>query len=92
MLHQNGDLTLEDLTWKARAWDGEHAYFETKLHDVLLAFGIGRRWSGVLSNGLERGWVPTKMGGIEATDDLDEARRTQVWLAPSAQLIPGEYF
>jgi NAD(P)-dependent dehydrogenase (short-subunit alcohol dehydrogenase family) len=26
MLHQNGDPTLEDLTWKARAWDGEQAY------------------------------------------------------------------
>src|SRR6201996_5834052 len=39
-LHQNGDPTLADLTWKARAWDGEQAYSDTKLHDVLLAFGI----------------------------------------------------
>jgi hypothetical protein len=41
MLRQNGDPTLEDLTWNARAWDGEQAYFDTKLHDVLLAIGIG---------------------------------------------------
>ena len=95
MLHQNGDPTLEDLTWKARAWDGEQAYSDTKLHDVLLAFGIARRWPGVLSNALEPGWVPTKMGGTEATDDLDEAHRTQVWLAASDQpeaLVTGEYF
>jgi NAD(P)-dependent dehydrogenase (short-subunit alcohol dehydrogenase family) len=95
MLHQNGDPTLEDLTWKARAWDGEQAYSDTKLHDVLLSFGIARRWPGVLSNAVEPGWVPTKMGGAEATDDLDKAHRTQVWLAASDQpeaLVTGEYF
>jgi NAD(P)-dependent dehydrogenase (short-subunit alcohol dehydrogenase family) len=95
MLHQNGDPSLEDLTWKTRAWDGEQAYCDTKLHDVLLAFGIARRWPGVFSNALEPGWVPTKMGGTEATDDLDEAHRTQVWLAVSEQpeaLVSGEYF
>jgi hypothetical protein len=62
---------------------------------VLLAFGIARRWPGVLSNALDPGWVPTKMGGTEATDDLDEAHRTQVWLAASDQpeaLVTGEYF
>jgi NAD(P)-dependent dehydrogenase (short-subunit alcohol dehydrogenase family) len=95
MLHQNGDPTLEDLTWKARAWVGVQAYSDTKLHDVLLAFGIARRWPGVLSNAVEPGWVPTKMGGTEATDDLDQAHRTQVWLAASDQpraLVTGEYF
>jgi NAD(P)-dependent dehydrogenase (short-subunit alcohol dehydrogenase family) len=95
MLHQNGDPSLEDLIWKTRAWDGEQAYSDTKLHDVLLAFGIARRWPGVLSNAVEPGWVPTKMGGAEATDDLDEAHRTQVWLAASDRpeaLVTGEYF
>jgi NAD(P)-dependent dehydrogenase (short-subunit alcohol dehydrogenase family) len=95
MLHQNGDPTLQDLTWKARAWDGTQAYSDTKLHDVLLAFGIARRWPGVLSNAVEPGWVPTKMGGTQATDDLDEAHRTQVWLAASDQpeaFVTGEYF
>src|ERR1700744_4275337 len=95
MLHRNGDPTLEDLTWKGRAWDGEQAYSDTKLHDVLLAFGIARRWPGILSNAVEPGWVPTKMDGAEATDDLDEAHRTQVWLAVSNQpeaFVTGEYF
>ena len=62
---------------------------------MLLAFGIARRWPGILSNAVEPGWVPTKMGGAEATDDLDEAHRTQVWLAVSNQpeaFVTGEYF
>ena len=35
------------------------------------------------------------MGGTEATDDLNDAHRTQVWLAASDQpeaLVTGEYF
>jgi NAD(P)-dependent dehydrogenase (short-subunit alcohol dehydrogenase family) len=95
MLHQNGDPTLEDPTWQSRVWDGEQAYSDTKLHDVLLAFGIARRWPDVLSNALEPGWVQTKMGGTEAADDLDQAHRTQVWLAASDDpevLVTGEYF
>jgi NAD(P)-dependent dehydrogenase (short-subunit alcohol dehydrogenase family) len=95
VLHQAGDPSLSDLTWADRPWSGRQAYCDTKLHDVLLAFAISRRWPSVLSNALEPGWVPTKMGGSGATDDLDQAHRTQVWLAVSddpAALVSGEYF
>jgi NAD(P)-dependent dehydrogenase (short-subunit alcohol dehydrogenase family) len=95
MLHQDGDPSLSDLTWADRPWLGQQAYSDTKLHDVLLAFAIARQWPNVLSNALEPGWVPTKMGGSNATDDLDEAHRTQVWLAVSddpAASASGEYF
>jgi NAD(P)-dependent dehydrogenase (short-subunit alcohol dehydrogenase family) len=95
ILHQNGDPTLEDLTWQSRVWDGRQAYCDSKLHDMLLAFAIARRWPDVLSNALEPGWVQTKMGGSTATDDLDQAHRTQVWLAASDDpeaLVSGEYF
>ena len=94
-LHRNGDASLEDLTWEHRAWQGQQASSDTKLHDVLLAFAIARRWPGVLSNALEPGWVATKMGGAGAPDDLDEGHRTQVWLAVSddpAAMVTGEYF
>jgi NAD(P)-dependent dehydrogenase (short-subunit alcohol dehydrogenase family) len=94
-LHQTGDATLKDLAWENRPWNGQQAYSDTKLHDVLLAFAMARRWPEVLSNALEPGWVPTKMGGPGAPDDLDAAHRTQVWLAVSndtAATGTGRYF
>ena len=60
-----------------------------------IAFGIARRWADVLSNALEPGWDPTKMGGPQAPDDLDQGHRTQVWLVTSddpAAMVTGEYF
>jgi NAD(P)-dependent dehydrogenase (short-subunit alcohol dehydrogenase family) len=94
-LHKGGDASLKDLAWEHRPWQGQQAYSDTKLHDVLLAFAIARRWTDVLSNALEPGWVPTKMGGPGAPDDLDAGHRTQVWLAVStdpAAMVTGEYF
>lgn len=94
-LHQNGDPSLEDLTWERRAWHGQQAYSDTKLHDVLLAFAIARRWPDVLSNALEPGWVATKMGGPSAPDDLKAGYETQAWLAVSndkAAKVTGQYF
>jgi NAD(P)-dependent dehydrogenase (short-subunit alcohol dehydrogenase family) len=95
VLHQDGNPSLNDLIWADRPWVGRQAYSDTKLHDVILAFAIARRWPSILSNALDPGWVPTKMGGSSATDDLDQAHRTQVWLAVSddpAALVSGEYF
>lgn len=94
-LHRGGDTSLEDLNWDNRPWRGQQAYSDTKFHDVLLAFAIARRWPDVLSNALEPGWVPTKMGGANAPDDLNEGYRTQVWLGVSDHpdaVVSGEYF
>lgn len=94
-MHRSADANLQDLTWKRRSWGGAQAYAESKLHNVLLAFAMARRWPGVLSNALEPGWVATRMGGPGAPDDLDQGHRTQVWLAvgdgPAAR-VTGEYF
>ena len=71
------------------------AYAETKFQDVLLAFAVARLFPEVKSNSLEPGWVPTKMGGAGAPDDIDKAHRTQVWLATSDQpaaAVSGRYF
>lgn len=86
---------LDDLIWKRRRWNGSEAYAESKLYDAMLAFAVARRWPDVRSNALEPGWVATRMGGPSAPDDIDEAHRTQAWLAasddPTAQ-VSGEYF
>jgi NAD(P)-dependent dehydrogenase (short-subunit alcohol dehydrogenase family) len=52
-MHHGVDANLDDLNWTARPWQGSAAYAESKLLDVLLAFGIARRWKDVLSNALE---------------------------------------
>src|ERR1019366_2007197 len=67
-LHRSGDATLKDLMWEHRPWQGQQAYADTKLHDVLLAFIVARRLARGLSNALEPGWVATKMGGPGAPD------------------------
>lgn len=94
-LHRSGDVSLKDLMWEQRRWNGQQAYSDTKLHDVLLTFAVARRWKNVFSNALEPGWVATKMGGPGAPESLEEGTRTQAWLAVSdepAAKVTGEYF
>ena len=87
-LHRQGDESLEDLAWKERPWSGYNAYADSKLHDVILAFAVARKWKDVLSNSVEPGWVATKMCGEGAPDSLEEGPRTQAWLWPSARIPP----
>lgn len=94
-MHHHADANLDDILWKKRHWDGSTAYAESKLHDAMLAMAIARRWPDVLSNSLEPGWVPTKMGGPGAPDDMDQAHLTQAWLAGGADPkahVTGKYF
>jgi NAD(P)-dependent dehydrogenase (short-subunit alcohol dehydrogenase family) len=94
-LHSSGDASLRDVVWKERKWSGFQAYCDSKLHDVLLAFAVARRWPDVYSNAVHPGWVATKMGGPSATDDLAEGHTTQVWLAvgeDEGARGSGEYF
>src|SRR6202522_2153206 len=94
-MHHHADANLDDILWTRRHWNGSDAYAESKLHDAMLAFAIARRWPEVFSNSLEPGWVPTKMGGPGAPDDMKQAHLTQAWLAagddPKAD-VTGEYF
>jgi NAD(P)-dependent dehydrogenase (short-subunit alcohol dehydrogenase family) len=94
-MHRGGDPKVSDLQWARRPWNGAQAYADSKLFDVVLAFAVARHWPDVLSNALEPGWVPTKMGGPDAPDDLSLAPVTQVWLAPSddaAATVSWKYF
>ena len=94
-MHFGAGSHLDDMLWEKRRWNGSQAYAETKFHDLLLAFAVARLFPGVQSNALEPGWVPTRMGGAGAPDDLDKGHRTQVWLATSdepAATVSGRYF
>jgi NAD(P)-dependent dehydrogenase (short-subunit alcohol dehydrogenase family) len=82
-MHRGGTPSLDDVEWTRRRWNGPQAYSDTKLFDVVLAFGMSRRWPDVLSHAVEPGWVATKMGGSGAPDDLEAAPVTQCWLAVS---------
>lgn len=76
-------------------WSNSPSYSDTKLHVLMLAKALARKWPEVYANAVDPGWVPTKMGGVGAPDDLDKGYQTQVWLAisddPSA-LVSGQYF
>jgi NAD(P)-dependent dehydrogenase (short-subunit alcohol dehydrogenase family) len=74
---------------------GRISYSDSKLHVVMLAKAVARKWPEVYSNAVNPGWVPTKMGGKGAPDDLQKGYETQMWLAVSndekAQ-VSGRYF
>lgn len=82
-MHLSGDDSLRDLDWTARRWNGTQAYCDSKLFVTTLALAVARRWPAVISNAVDPGWVPTRMGGPGAPDDLEEGYLTQVWLAIS---------
>ena len=70
-------------------------YSDSKLHVLLLCKAVARRWPDVYANAVDPGWVPTKMGGPGAPDDLQKGYETQVWLAVSNDRrakVSGRYF
>lgn len=72
---------------------GKVNYSDSKFHDLLLAKTVARKWFGVFSNAVDPGWVPTKMGGAGAPDNLQKGYETQVWLAVDEKAkISGKYF
>ena len=94
-MHAAGDETLQDLQWLTRRWNPSQAYADTKLHDLILALYLARCCPELQVNAVHPGWVPTRMGGRGAPDDLLEGATTQAWLAvsddPSAT-VSGRYF
>lgn len=82
------------LSGNARITD-RPSYADTKLQVLMLAKGFARRWPEVYANAVDPGWVPTKMGGSGAPDDLTKGYETQVWLATSNDqeaLVSAQYF
>jgi NAD(P)-dependent dehydrogenase (short-subunit alcohol dehydrogenase family) len=90
-MHLQGDPGLQNFVNDP----GRYDYSDSKLHDVILAMAVARKWPGVYSNAVNPGWVPTRMGGRSAPDNLEKGAETQAWLAVSDDkeaLVSGKYF
>ena len=90
-MHMQGRARPESF----KADTGSITYSDSKLHILMLALAAARHWPGVYANAVDPGWVPTKMGGPGAPDDLQEGYETQVWLAVSNDekaRVSGRYF
>jgi NAD(P)-dependent dehydrogenase (short-subunit alcohol dehydrogenase family) len=88
-MHLGGRAKLESLSTKGVT------YSDSKLHVLLLCMAVARKWPEVYANAVDPGWVPTKMGGPGAPDDLKKGFETQAWLAVSNDekaKVSGRYF
>lgn len=80
-MHRGGRASLSGMDWSGDRATG--SYSDSKLFVTTLAIAVARIWTDVLSNAVDPGWVPTKMGGSGAPDDLRLGHLTQEWLATS---------
>ena len=90
-MHSHGSPKLEDF----KDHVNRITYSDSKLHVLMLCMAVARKWPNVYSNAVDPGWVPTKMGGRGAPDDLQKGYETQVWLAVSNDekaKVSGRYF
>src|SRR5918911_2100651 len=90
-MHLQGRPKLESF----KTATGRITYSDSKLHVLMLCLAAARRWPGGHANAVDPGWVPTKMGGQGAPDDLRKGYETQVWLAVSDDeeaKVSGRYF
>ena len=85
------DLTGVDLSGPRKTG----SYSDSKLFVTTLAVAVSRIWPDIYSNAVDPGWVPTKMGGPGAPDDLRLGHLTQEWLVTSNEpgaLTSGGYW
>jgi NAD(P)-dependent dehydrogenase (short-subunit alcohol dehydrogenase family) len=78
--HFGGRPSLDHVDWRGRR---AGSYEDSKLFVTTLAAALARLRPHVISNAVDPGWVPTRMGGPGAPDDLELGHRTQEWLAAS---------
>ena len=80
-MHRGGRASLAGIDWAGHRTTA--SYSDSKLFVTTLAIAVARLWPDVLSNAVDPGWVPTRMGGRGAPDDLRLGHLTQEWLATS---------
>jgi NAD(P)-dependent dehydrogenase (short-subunit alcohol dehydrogenase family) len=88
-MHLQGRANLDNLK------NFNLTYSDSKLYVLMLVKAIAKNWPEVYANAVDPGWVPTKMGGHGAPDDLQKGYETQTWLAVSNDekaKVSGNYF
>ncbi|RZT27583.1 NAD(P)-dependent dehydrogenase (short-subunit alcohol dehydrogenase family) [Kribbella sp. VKM Ac-2569] len=81
-MHRGGSTDLRRLS-------AGGTYSDSKLWVTTLALALASRWSGTSSHAVDPGWVPTRMGGAGAPDDLTAGHETQVWLGTHDDVTPS---
>lgn len=85
-MHRGAELSINNLLETT-------TYSSSKLQILLLAKTLARLLPNVTVTAVDPGWVPTKMGGSMATDDLTMGYTTQVWLATlNDRSVSGGYY
>ncbi|MDU1920099.1 SDR family NAD(P)-dependent oxidoreductase [Enterobacter sp.] len=92
-MHRGGHACLTGMDWNCHTSTG--SYSDSKLFITTLSAAVARLWPDVYSNAVDPGWVPTRMGGPSAPDNLRLGHLTQEWLATSDDaetMISGGYW
>lgn len=96
MVHANGRINFDDMNC-AHAYNGYHAYSNSKLANALFANELALREHWLTSNSLHPGVIGTKLlhaAFSMAGDSVAAGARTSVYLATSPDVagITGKYF
>lgn len=75
-MHKGAQLDINNL-------EENLSYSASKLALMLLNEYVASIWPDVSVNAVDPGWVPTRMGGVDANDDLKGGYSSQIWLATS---------
>ncbi|CAG8223201.1 unnamed protein product [Penicillium salamii] len=97
VLHHEGNPDLKDIFWLERGekeFQDFPAYCDSKLHVMLLANAVARRFKDTSVISVHPGYVATKLGGSGGTDKLEDGVETYVMLAEGDydQSLTGVYY
>lgn len=90
-MHRSGNPDSSKLSVN----DPKCSYSDSKLFILMLCKILARKCPTVFANAVDPGWVPTKMGGKNAPDNLQKGFETQCWLAEGKDVetkVSGQYF
>ena len=90
-MHLQGRANLENF----KKDSSRISYSDSKLYVVMLVWQSHANGRTFTLTHVDPGWVPTKMGGHGAPDDLQKGYETQTWLAvsdDSRAKVSGRYF